>query len=97
MATVDPIALRVKLGVAALLGGLWIFLIFAPLCVIGTLSMPPVAVWCLFGTIFGYFVYTGIRAWHRGWKSRFILRVAVPIALLTLSSISTAAWLWLRT
>jgi hypothetical protein len=92
---VDPIDLRIKLSVAALLGGLWIFLMFLPLALAGILSMPPAHVWGLFGALFMYFVFTGIKAWRRGWKSRFILRVIVPIALLVLSSISAGTWLWL--
>jgi hypothetical protein len=92
---VDPIDLRIKLSVAALLGGLWIFLMFVPLGVAGMLSMPPAPVWGLFGGLFVYFVYTGIKAWRRGWRGRFLLRVVVPIALLVLSSIAAGTWLWL--
>ena len=97
MADVDPVELHAKLSVAALLGGLWVFLLALPLAVAGVLFMPPAPVWGVFGALFAYSLYTGIRAWRRGWKSRFILRVVVPIALLALSTICASAWLWLST
>jgi hypothetical protein len=97
MADVDPVELRARLSVAALLGGLWLFLLGVPLAVAGVLFMPPVPVWGVFGALFVYSLYTGIRAWRRGWKSRFILRVVVPIALLALSTICASAWLWIST
>src|ERR1700744_2048070 len=97
MVNVDPVELRAKLSVAALLGGLWLFLLAVPLAVAGVLFMPPVSVWGVFGAIFAYSLYTGIGAWRRGWKSRFISRVVVPIALLMISTICVSVWLWLST
>ena len=38
--------------------------------------------------IVGYCFYTGYRAWNRGWKTRFVLRVVVPVCLFALSSIA---------
>jgi hypothetical protein len=35
-----------------------------------------------------YCFYTGYRAWKRGWKSRFILRIVVPTSLFVLSCLS---------
>jgi hypothetical protein len=97
VADVDPVELRARLSVAALLGGLWLFLLALPLAVAGVLFMPPVPVWGVFGALFVYSLYTGIRAWRRGWRSRFILRVVVPIALLALSTICASAWRWIST
>jgi hypothetical protein len=97
MANVDPLDLRAKLSVAALLGGVWLFLLMLPLCLAGMLFVPPASVWCVFGGLFAYFLYTGVRAWRGGWKSRFILHVVVPIVLLMLSSIAAGVWSWLST
>ena len=41
----DPVELRARLSVAALLGGLWLFLLALPLAVAGVLFMPR----CQFG------------------------------------------------
>jgi len=51
--------------------------------------------WCLMGALFAYFGYTGIRAWRKGWKSRFILRIIVPLSLLAVSSALTVLGVWL--
>jgi hypothetical protein len=91
----DIFDIRVKFPAAVLLGALWILLVMLPLMAAGVVSTPPLSLWYLFGGLFLYFLYTGIRAWRRGWKSRFVLRVVVPITLLVLSSAFTGAWLWL--
>ena len=50
----DPVELRARLSVAALLGGLWLFLLALPLAVAGVLFMPPVPVWGVFAALFVY-------------------------------------------
>ena len=45
-------------------------------------SDTPLSFWCGVCVVIGYFIYTGIRAWKRGWKARFVLRIVVPAALL---------------
>ena len=92
-ANVDYTALRTKIGVAGLLGGVWLFLLMAPPALAGLFAVPPASIWWIFGLLLAYFVYTGIRAWRRGWKSRFVLRIVVPLSLLVLSSVVTGAWL----
>jgi hypothetical protein len=91
----DIFDIRAKFSAALLLGAVWILLVMLPLMAAGVLSMPPPSFWFIFGGPFLYFLYTGIRAWRRGWKSRFVLRVVVPFTLLVLSSVFTGAWLWL--
>jgi hypothetical protein len=86
---VDLIEFRLKFTVAILLVLLWVMLLLFPLLVAAS---PPLWLWCFFGALFAYSLYTGIRAWHRGWTSRFILRVVIPLALLTLSCIVAGTW-----
>ena len=90
----DPLEVRIKIAMAGLLGGLWFFLIMVPPIAAGLLAMPPASIWWIFGAVFAYSLYTGIRAWRRGWKSRFVLRIVIPFSLLALSSVVTGAWLW---
>jgi hypothetical protein len=91
---VDPFELRTKLTFAALLGVVWTFLAMLPLMLAGKIDMPPLMFWWLPAGLWAYFTYTGIRAWRRGWTSRFVLRIVVPIALLLVSALCTAAWMW---
>ena len=42
----------------------------------------------------GYFSYTGIRAWRRRWKARFVLRIVVPAALLVTSTMLVILFGW---
>ena len=90
----DPIELRTKLAIAGLLGALWLILLALPLMLAGDLAMPPSGILGFFALLFAYSIYSGIRALRRGWRSRFILRVIVPLGLLTLSGVGTGAW-WL--
>ena len=90
----DPLRARLALSVGALLFSTWIFAILAPPMISGDLSRPGPWLWCLMGTLFAYFGYTGIRAWRRGWRSRFILRVVVPLSLFVVSSALTLSGAW---
>lgn len=45
-------------------------------------STAPFWFWCVLCSGIGYFSYTGFRAWRRGWRARFIMRIVVPAALL---------------
>jgi len=45
-------------------------------------------IWVLYGASLGYFTFTGVRAYRRKWKARFILRIVVPGALLCASLIA---------
>jgi hypothetical protein len=93
---VDIVEYRLKLTVAAFLGFTWFVAIMVPNFLGGSGEMPPAGVWCVFAGLFTYFFYTGFRAWRRGWRSRFILRVVVPISLLVVSSILEWAGVWQR-
>jgi hypothetical protein len=90
----DPSELKTKVAMAGLLGGLWLILLALPLMLTGGLASPPAGLLIFFAVLFGYSLYTGIRAPRRGWRSRFILRVVVPLSLLMLSGIGTWVW-WL--
>src|SRR5271168_2323149 len=72
----DPNEFKFKFTVAGLLGIMWIVLVMLPPVLAGDLYAPPASVWCIFGGIFLYSLYTGVSAWRRGWKSRFILRMS---------------------
>jgi len=91
----DPFEARAKASAAVLLCGVWMLLAMLPLMIAGIIAMPPSSFWYLPAALLAYFVYTGIRAWRRGWKSRFILRIVIPILLLSLSAVLTGAWVWL--
>ena len=58
----------------------------------GGLALPPAGLLIFFAVLFAYSLFTGIRALRRGWRSRFILRVVVPLSLLMLSSIGAGVW-----
>ena len=90
----DPIELRTKLAVAGLLGALWVISLALPLMLVGILATPPAGLLSFFAVLFAYSLYTGIWALRRGWRRRFILRVVIPLSLLTLSAIVTSTW-WL--
>jgi hypothetical protein len=88
----DPIELKSKVAMAGLLGGLWLILLAFPLMLTGGLALPPAGLLIFFAVLFAYSLFTGIRALRRGWRSRFILRVVVPLSLLMLSSIGAGVW-----
>ena len=85
----DPTELRIMATVGCLLLVNWCFAIFLPLMIAGFVARLDPWMWFLVTGLFAYFGYTGIRARRRGWKSRFILRVIVPVVLLVISSALT--------
>jgi hypothetical protein len=54
----------------------------------------PLPVWCVLSASIGYFSYTGVRAWRRKWKARFILRIVVPAALLFSACVLIGTFAW---
>ena|ERR1700743_3786654 len=88
----DPSELKVKVAMAGLLGGLWVVLLALPPMLIGSLAQPPAVLLIFFAVLLAYSLYTGIRALRRGWRSRFILRVVVPLSLLMISGVGTGVW-----
>ena len=90
----DPRRARLVLSVGFLLFCTWIFAILTPPMISGTLHRPDPWLWCLMAALYSYFGYTGIRAWRRGWRSRFILRIVVPLSLFAISSALTVSGVW---
>lgn len=71
----------------------WFVVFMTPLLIIDPRirSEAPLGLWCAIAAAIGYFSYTGVRAWRRGWKARFILRIVVPASLLATSCLFTGA------
>jgi hypothetical protein len=90
----DPVRARLVLSIGILLFSTWIFAILAPPMISGTLHRPDPWLWYLMAALYSYFGYTGIRAWRRGWRSRFILRIVVPLSLFAVSSALTVSGVW---
>jgi hypothetical protein len=91
---VDLAELRLKLTMAVLLAGTWVLAFLFPILIGESLPRPEAGLFWVFGGLLAYFLYTGVRAWRRGWRSRFILRLVVPLSLLTASSILEWAGVW---
>jgi hypothetical protein len=83
-----------KARIAALTGMVWVLALFIPLTLGGIAPMPERPFWWVFGGIYCYFIFTGIRALQRGWRSRFVLRIVVPCGLFAVSSL--LVWISLR-
>lgn len=77
--------------------GAYVFLYWATALALPFMIVAPdhtrlgVSGWCVVVAVIGYGAYTGLRAFARGWKARFILRIVVPTALFVTSSIVVAA------
>lgn len=91
----DPVRSRLTLSVGCLLFFTWVFAALVPPMIGGVFPRPDPWMWCLIASFFVYFGYTGMRAWRRGLKSRFILRIVVPLSLLAASSALTIFGVWL--
>lgn len=86
--TTDPLRAEVKIGMFMVVAVYWMIVAAIPAVIFGHVRPPLQDVWemaLVFGAIVGYCAYTGYRAWKRGWRSRFILRVVVPGALFVVS------------
>jgi hypothetical protein len=94
---VDLGELRLKLTMGVLLGMTWTLAFLLPILLGEVGVMPGAEFWWPFGALLAYFLYSGLRAWRKGWRSRFILRVVVPVGLLVVSSILewVGVWRWL--
>jgi hypothetical protein len=71
----------------------WVSVFFAPFLVSDQQARAGAPLWFWGGlcSAIGYFSYTGLRAWRHGWKTRFILRIVVPAALLVIACMTV--WL----
>jgi hypothetical protein len=67
----------------------WMLAVIAPPMLAGFAPSPGIALWLPMALAFAYLGYSGMRARRKGWRSRFILRVVVPLALLATSSALT--------
>jgi hypothetical protein len=70
----------------------WAVAVAAPAAVFGYVQTPDRLTLMVLAFVVGYCLYTGWRAWKRGWKARFVLRLVFPISLFALS----CAVFWLR-
>ena len=83
-----------KLRMGALVFIAWLFALLIPPSVLGLVSSPDWRFWVLPAVLYGYLGYSGVRAYRKGWRSRFVLRVIVPIWLLVTSAVISAVALW---
>jgi hypothetical protein len=74
----------------------WTFVFSMPLLIADQKfrSSAPLEFWGVLCVAIGYFSYTGIRAWRRRWKARFVLRIVVPAALLVTSTMLVVLFGW---
>lgn len=86
--TTDTLRVQGKMGMFMVVAMYWIIVALIPAVILGYIRSPLQDVWqvaLMCAAIVGYCAYTGYRAWKRGWRSRFILRVVVPGALFVIS------------
>jgi hypothetical protein len=91
---VDGFDTLLKLRMACLVGLAWMFAVLIPPAAVGLLPGPGWQLWALMAFIYAYLGYTGIRAYRRRWRSRFILRIVVPLSILGVSAVATAVVRW---
>jgi hypothetical protein len=72
----------------------WGIAALIPYLVTVPIAISDMWVWVVVLGIPAYFIWTGVRAWRRGWKSRFILRLVVPVVILVASSLVQVFLLW---
>jgi hypothetical protein len=90
----DPSLLQQRTGMVGIVAIQWFAVAVVPFGVV--LQIPPVDGWAIamVATVVGYCFYTGYRAWNRGWKARFVLRLVIPACLFILSCIVVALGSW---
>jgi hypothetical protein len=64
--------------------GMWLFSAIIPPVLFTHQSASP-EFWVLIGLAYAYMGYSGVRALRRGRRSRFVLRVVVPLCIFTTS------------
>ncbi|MET0499068.1 MAG: hypothetical protein ABW106_12465 [Steroidobacteraceae bacterium] len=79
---------------AAIICVYWIMAFAIPFMIVDPEVRPGPWGWCLFAALIGYGGYSGFRAYRRGWKARFILRIVIPAALFVTASVIIAAFKW---
>ena len=81
---------RQGLRMAVFVSFAWAFALVTPPALVGYLPRPNTALWIMMAILYTYLGYSGLRALRKGWRSRFILRVVVPLSLLAFSSLLTS-------
>jgi hypothetical protein len=84
--TPDSSLLKQKIAMVSVVSVQWLVAAALPALVVGYLTMPPAFESAFFLALAVYCFWTGYRAWKRGWKTRFILRLAIPIGLFAIST-----------
>jgi hypothetical protein len=90
-------AARQQIAMVGVVAMQWCVVATAPFLALGKLgTFSRFEGWALtlMAAVVGYCFYTGYRAWRRGWKARFVLRLVVPASLFVLSCIAAALGWW---
>ena len=85
---------RFIMGVFVLVA--WVFAVAIPPAIAGIVAAPDFMLSALLALLYAYMAYTGVRAWRRQWRSRFIIRIVVPVCLLCGSTALTVSGVWAR-
>jgi Mn2+/Fe2+ NRAMP family transporter len=88
--------LRQKIAMIGVVAAQWFLALAAPAMLLGYLESPRGWTAALLLAMTGYCFFTGYRAWKRGWKSRFVLRLIVPGCLLVLSCVGFGIAKWVQ-
>ena len=92
----DPGDLRQKMGIAALIGCLWIFGLAGPLFILLPSTKSGALLWVELGAIYVVLGYGGVIAWRRGLRRPLIVRSLIPIGLFALSFGVLLTWKVIR-
>ena len=71
----------------------WVISAILPLLLFGP-EPAPIVFWAVIGLVYAYMGYSGIRALRKGWRSRFILRVVIPLSILAASMVLVFSGIW---
>jgi hypothetical protein len=90
----DASLLQQRVGMVGIVGIQWFAVAAVPFAVVR--QLPPIDGWAmtLAAAIVAYCFYTGYRAWNRGWKTRFVLRLVIPVCLFVLSCVAVGLGFW---
>ena len=77
--------LQQKIAMIGVVAVQWFVAAGLPVFVVGYLKAPTGWETGFFVAVAAYCFWTGYRAWRRGWKARFVLRLAIPICLFAIS------------
>lgn len=86
---------NLSVRLAALIVIYWIVVFIIPFVIVDADAKPGALGWSIFAALIGYFGYSGWKAFRRGAKTAFILRIVVPAGLLVTAASIVAALRWL--